>query len=263
MARRPVEIALLRTPCLIATRTALAPISPMLSHTDSANRSNGKANAFVAPFVLYLVGTSFIARFGDEWYHWTYSLVALVVLVSCIVLLRGKQIIKPHTRVWPGVLLGVAGIVLWIACSKLHLERFVTDLLPSFLRPGDRVGYNPFEALESPNAAWCFIAVRMLGIAVLVPIAEELFWRGFLLRWLIDPDWDRVKMGEFTWQSCWIVVLMFTLAHPEWLAAAIYCLLINSLLYWKKDLWQCIVAHAVSNALLAIYVLNSGEWWLW
>ena len=105
--------------------------------------------------------------------------------------------------------------------------------------------------------------MRLVGIAVLVPIAEELFWRGFLLRWLIDPEWEEIKLGEYTHHSCAIVVLMFTVAHPEWLAAASYCLLINGLLYWKKDLWQCVVAHAVSNLVLAIYVLQTGHWWLW
>lgn len=53
------------------------------------------------------------------------------------------------------------------------------------------------------------------------------------------------------------------MAHPEWLAAAVYSLLMNGLLYWKKDIWQCIVAHGVSNLLLAVYVLASGNWWLW
>lgn len=221
------------------------------------------AKAYVAPFVLYLLGTSFIARFGDDWYPVAYSVVALVVLIATIVLLKGRGIIKPHFRVWEGVVVGVVGIVAWIVLSHLHLEKYVTDFFPKFLRPGERVGYNPFEELENPGLAWSFISMRLLGIAVLVPIAEELFWRGFLLRWLIDPDWEKVKLGEFTWQSCAIVVLMFTLAHPEWLAAITYCLLINGLLYWKKDLWQCVVAHAVSNLLLAVYVLNTAEWWLW
>lgn len=221
------------------------------------------AKAYVAPFVIYLLGTSFIARFEEQGYPIAYTIVATIVLVACVYLLAGRGILKPHLRVWEGIATGILGIVLWIVLCHLHLEKYVTDLLPSFMQPGERVGYNPFEEIENPQWAWGFIAVRLLGIAVLVPIAEELFWRGFLLRWLIDPDWEKVPLGEYTWQSCAIVTLMFTLAHPEWLAAATYCLLINGLLYWKKDLWQCVVAHAVSNLLLAIYVLNSEHWWLW
>lgn len=225
------------------------------------------APTYVIPFVIYLLGTAFIARFGDENYPICYTVVAVVVGGSILYLLRGKQILRPHFRIGWGVAAGLVGIALWIALCHLHLEKQLTALLPDFLRvrvePSERVGYNPLEHLSAGFQIWSFIAVRLVGIAVLVPIAEELFWRGFLLRWLIDPEWEKIKPGEYTHHSCAIVVLMFTVAHPEWLAAASYCLLINGLLYWKKDLWLCVVAHAVSNLVLAIYVLQTGHWWLW
>lgn len=64
-------------------------------------------------------------------------------------------------------------------------------------------------------------------------------------------------------KSALIVTLLFALAHPEWLAAAVYCTLLNGLLYWKGDLWNCVVAHGVSNLVLAIYILFTGSWELW
>ena len=213
--------------------------------------------------MLYLLGTAFIGRFGKSGYPIGYTLVAVLVAISIFVLCRNREIFKPHWKVLPGVGLGLLGIAAWILLSKLHLERYVTDLLPTFLKPPDRAGYNPFEELGTGLQAWAFVAVRLIGIAILVPIAEELFWRGFLLRWLIDPEWERVPLGDYTLSSCAIVTFMFTLAHPEWLAAAVYCLLINALLYWKRDLWQCMVAHATSNFALAVYVLMTAEWWLW
>ncbi len=168
-----------------------------------------------------------------------------------------------HWSVLPGVVVGIVGIALWIGICHLELEATVAAYLPSFMRPGERVSYNPFDKIHSVEWAWCFIVVRMIGIAVVVPIAEELFWRGFLLRWLIDPEWEKVPLGTYTASSCALVTLFFTLAHPEWIAAATYGLLINGLLYWKRDLWQCIVAHAVSNFLLALYVLQYEQWFLW
>jgi hypothetical protein len=167
-----------------------------------------------------------------------------------------------HWRIAPGIAVGLVGIAIWIGLSSLHIEQRIADYLPDVLRPGDRVGFNPFESLDGP-VAWLFITFRLVGIAIVVPLAEELFWRGFLLRWLIKPEWEEVKVGTYTFASCAIVTLMFTLAHPEWFAAAAYCLLLNALLYRTKDLWQCIVAHAVSNLTLAVYVLVTGEWWLW
>ncbi|QDV27752.1 CAAX prenyl protease-related protein [Aureliella helgolandensis] len=238
------------------------------------------ALTFVLTFVLYLLGTSFVARFDTQWYPLAYSLLVLLIgATQAWLLLRpqrpgaasqagveaaaAKPIVSPHWRILPALVVGILGIVLWIFISHLHPEQWVADWLPGFLKPQPRVGYNPFEEIESPAWRWAFIAFRLLGIAIVVPIAEELFWRGFLMRWLIDPEWERVPLGEYTLSSCLTVTLMFTLAHPEWLAAAVYCLLINGLMYWKRDLWQCIVAHGVSNLALAIYVMLTGAWWLW
>ncbi len=224
------------------------------------------APAFVAPFVLYLLGTSIAGRFEGHAYPIAYGMVVLVVAMAACYLLIGKKLINPHWRVGHGVWVGLFGIALWIGLSELQLERLATETLPSWLSwlsPGERVGYNPFEKLEGALAVWGFIAVRMVGLAIVVPLAEELFWRGFLLRWAIDPDWQRVRIGEYTLSSCLLVTAMFTLAHPEWLAAAVYCLLLNSLLYWKRDLWLCMVAHGVSNFALAVYVLAFEAWWLW
>jgi CAAX prenyl protease-like protein len=93
--------------------------------------------------------------------------------------------------------------------------------------------------------------------------AEELFWRGWLMRWIISKDWAGLEIGTFTTGSFLWVTLLFTMAHPEWLAAAVWCVLINLLLYWKKDLWNCIVAHGVSNLCLAAYIMLYDAWYLW
>lgn len=221
------------------------------------------APAYVIPFILYLLGTSIAGRFEGDAYPYAYGTVVLVVAISAGWLLRGKRLIQPHWRIFHGVWVGLLGIVLWIAISELQIEQLLTANFPSWMRPGARVSYNPFEKLESLAAIWTFITVRMIGLAIIVPLAEELFWRGFLLRWTIDPDWEKVPVGEYTLSSCLIVTAMFTAAHPEWIAAAVYCLLLNGLLYWKRDLWLCCVAHGVSNFALAIYVLSVKAWWLW
>ncbi|MEM8732873.1 MAG: CAAX prenyl protease-related protein [Planctomycetota bacterium] len=238
--------------------------NPTVGESDERARPDRvpEAFAYTIPFVVYLVGTVFVSRFEGAAYPVAYGVVAAIVAAVCIGLLRSREILRPHWRIGPGVFLGVLGIVAWIVLSQLHLEGRIAPYLPEFLQPAERASYNPFEDLSNLGMIG-FVAVRLFGIAILVPIAEELFWRGFLLRWLIDTEWEKVKLGEYSLQSCAIVTLMFTAAHQEWFAAAAYCLLINGLLYWKKDLWQCIVAHAVSNALLVAYILWSEEWWLW
>ena len=133
------------------------------------------APAYVIPFVLYLVGTSMAARFEGDAYPIAYGVVVAFVAIACFWLLRGKAIVQPHLRIGHGVWIGLVGIVLWIVLSELQLERFITDKLPAWLSPGERVGYNPFEELNGVVAVWGFIGLRLIGLAILVPLAEELF----------------------------------------------------------------------------------------
>jgi CAAX prenyl protease-like protein len=217
--------------------------------------------AFVCPFVLYVVLTMVAAKFPSA-YPLAYTLVVVVVGSAIFLLLRGQHIFRPHWRIGGAILVGVVGIVLWIVLSSAKLEEALTTGFPSWLRPQARVGFDPFAELPR-LAAIGFIVVRLFGLAIIVPIAEELFWRGFLLRWLISADWEKVPLGRFSVSSFVVVTLLFTSAHPEWFAAAVYCTLLNLLLYWKKDLWSCVVAHGVSNLVLGIYVLTTETWWLW
>lgn len=235
------------------------------------------AKVYVAPFVAYLVGTTFISRFDDATYPIAYSVLVVLIAIGFFVLLRQERrsqtsanpsskplpLFQMHFRIVEGVIFGVVGIALWIVLCDLKLEERLAAFLPEFLRPEERVSYNPLENFKSEAGKWAFIAFRFFGIAAVVPVAEELFWRGFLLRWVVDPEWESVPLGKFTLGSCVVVTLLFTSAHPEWFAAAVYCLMMNGLLYWRRDLWQCIVAHGVSNALLAAYVLQYKQWHLW
>jgi CAAX prenyl protease-like protein len=218
--------------------------------------------AYILPFALFLGLTQLAAAFPEH-YAWLYPAMVLGITAVTVPLVSGQRLLRPHFRVLPGVVVCLVGIVLWIGLCQLNLEATLIALLPDELRPDPRPGFNPFDRIAEPAARWGFIAMRLLGLAVLVPIAEELFWRGFLLRWLSDPNWKERQVGDFTWQAFVLVVLLFTLAHPEWLAAAVYCTLLNGLLYWTRDLWNCVVAHAVTNLLLGIYVLTTGAWQLW
>lgn len=217
---------------------------------------------WVLPFALYLLLTQIPLQFPRH-YPWLHTMCILTAGVVTVGLVRGRGLLRPHRQFLAGIAFGLAGIALWIFLADLDLERHLFSFLPEGLRPQPRAAFNPFREIANPAAQWGFIAVRLLGIAALAPVAEELFWRGFLLRWIIAPDWQAVEPGRYSFKSFFWVTLLFTLAHPEWLAAAAYCMLTNLLIYWKKDLWNCIIAHSVSNLCLAIYVLATGTWKLW
>ncbi len=233
-----------------------------MQQTDPATEQPISILPYVLPFALYLLLTQIPLQF-PAYYPWLHALCVALVGLATIYLLRGKGLVRIHGNILPGILVGIGGILLWIVLCDLQLEAAIMSYLPDWLQPQPRAAFNPFRDIATPLGQWSFIAARILGMAVLVPFAEEIFWRGFLLRWIISPDWQKIGIGSYSLKSfCW-VVLLFTLAHPEWLAAVVYCSLLNLLLYWKRDLWNCIVAHGVSNLILAIYVLATGTWQLW
>ena len=101
-------------------------------------------------------------------------------------------------------------------------------------------------------------------IVALVPLIEELFWRSFLIRWLIDPDdFQRVPIGRMTPFAAGGTAVLFALAHPEWLPALITGLLWAWLLWQTKSLSACLISHAVANLALGIYVMATGDWKYW
>jgi CAAX prenyl protease-like protein len=99
----------------------------------------------------------------------------------------------------------------------------------------------------SPAWRLGFYAARLTGLVLLVPLIEELFWRSFLIRWLIDPDFRRVTIGRVTLMSAGVTSVLFALAHPEWLPALLTGALWAWLLHQTKSLGACVISHVVAN----------------
>ena len=101
-----------------------------------------------------------------------------------------------------------------------------------------------------------FYVVRLIGLVLLGPLIEELFWRSFLIRWLIDPDFRRVPIGRVTLISAAVTSVLFAVAHPEWLPALLTGLFWAWLLHQTRSLAACLISHAVANLALGIYVIQ-------
>jgi uncharacterized protein len=92
---------------------------------------------------------------------------------------------------------------------------------------------------------------------------EELFWRSFLIRYLIGHDFEKVPIGAFTWASFLVIAILFGSEHHFFLAGIMAGVVYNLLLYHTRSIVHCIFAHAITNLLLGLYVLNSGRWVFW
>ncbi|WP_298439363.1 CAAX prenyl protease-related protein [Geobacter sp.] len=107
------------------------------------------------------------------------------------------------------------------------------------------------------------ILVRLGGAVLVVPIMEELFWRSFFIRYIVDGNFEQVPIGFFSWSSFVATVILFGLEHHYVFAGIAGGVLYNLLLYRTKSIAQCIVAHAATNLALGIYVLQTGKWRFW
>jgi CAAX prenyl protease-like protein len=147
------------------------------------------------------------------------------------------------------VVLGVLCFLLWIILS--HPDPSADAAIASHL------GSLPSIAL----LAWMLF--RLAGAVVTVPIAEELAFRGYLLRKLIARDFERIPFDNFTWVSFIISSLAFGALHQNWIAGVLAGGLFALAMYRRGRLADAVAAHATANALLAIYVIATGHWSLW
>jgi uncharacterized protein len=162
-------------------------------------------------------------------------------------------------RPWPSatatalaVLIGVIVWVLWIGLDGLY---------PALPFLGTRVAFD--LSVMSPASRWAFVAARMVGLVVIVPLVEELFWRSFLIRWLIDQEFERVPIGRITPVAAVVTSVSFALVHPEWLPALLTGALWVWLLAKTRSLGACLVSHATANLALGLYVIAAGDWKYW
>jgi len=114
-----------------------------------------------------------------------------------------------------------------------------------------------------PTIGLALVAIRIFGASIVVPIMEELFWRSFLIRYIIHSNFESVRLGTFTAGSFLFTVVLFGLEHNLWLAGMMAGVAYNALLYRTGRLWPCIIAHAFTNLALGIHVLMTGEWHWW
>ena len=144
---------------------------------------------------------------------------------------------------------GLLIFLLWI-----HMDWALPDLSPA--------GYDPNLFPEGLGRGM-LLSGRLAGAVLVVPVMEELFWRSFLLRYLIDADFTEGAPGSFGWFSFGATSVLFALEHNYLLAGLMAGIAFNLLMYFTRSLSQCILAHAIANLALGLYVLQTGQWRFW
>lgn len=202
---------------------------------------------FVAPFFVFMAVLSVESYFPDQHYT-TYPIKTILVAAVIAWYWRSLPSLIPAAPLL-SIGVGIVGVVLWVG-------------LDPFLVHYDQplIGRNPFQ-LYPAGEAWVLFGFRLMGITLVVPVMEELFWRGFLMRWLIKEDFTSVPLGTYQPLSFWVTTACFAAVHgSEWPLAVGVGVLYGAWFVRTKSLGNIMLAHGVTNLLLALYCLITHDW---
>lgn len=183
-----------------------------------------------------------------------------VAILASVVWFFSRRVISLRAPHWlTSVAIGVAVFAIWIAPDVL-IPGYRQHWLFSNSLFGSVATAIP-DGLEGNPVVLVFRTIRA---AILVPIIEELFWRAWLMRWLIRPDFESVPLGTYEPKSFWIVAALFAVEHgPYWEVGLIAGVIYNAWMIRAKSLGDLIVAHGVTNLLLSLYIIAFRQWQYW
>ena len=212
---------------------------------------------YVLPFALFMLLLAVLPMTGVG--PLTDQIIRLVV-VGGAVLLVSRSVLDFSVRHWVGTLaVGVGVFLLWIAPDLMF-----ADYRDFWLFRNSLLGEGGSSLAEAGRGDPATLVLRSLRAAILVPIVEELFWRGWLPRWIINPDFRKVALGSYTRAAFWITALLFASEHGVyWDVGLLAGLSYNGWMWKTRSLGDCIAAHAVTNACLSGYVIMTGQWQYW
>jgi uncharacterized protein len=209
----------------------------------------------VLPFAAFMVVLALRGAIGGDAGAWLYALQA--GLAAALLAWWWRD----YAELGAGSALSLRAWVLSAAVGLAVLGLWLV-LDARWMRLGEPGAvFAPVDA--QGELRWGLIAIRWIGAALVVPVMEELFWRGFLMRWVEKTDFlsvDPRSVGVFAIVASSAV---FALAHTLWLAALIAGLAYAWLYRACGTLWAPVVAHAVTNGLLGAWVVSGGRWQYW
>lgn len=225
--------------------------------------------AYVAPFAAFMILSSLESQIRQQvagpWgYVASYS-CKLAVVAGLLVYFRKAYPAFSTGGIGFAVIAGMAGVVVWVVLCQAEWTQTATAWIPNWLMADKRAEFDPFTEVPDASIRMVVLLLRFTGLALLVPIMEELFWRGFLARWLVDPDFEKVPIGRFTPTAFAVTTVFFAAVHlrGELPAALLWGATINLLCMRTKNVWACVVMHATTNLLLGIYIVKTGAWAMW
>ena len=212
--------------------------------------------AFVLPFAMFIVLQA-LPGLLKGWIaapeQWIYPLQTVV----CLAALAWYR--REYPRRWT-----VGGLAIGAAVGLAVLAIWISPQMWFHAAPRIGAGFDP-EPLRGTGWYGAAVGMRFVRLVVAVPLLEEVFWRGFVLRYLVKEDFTSVPFGTYTHLSFWGVAVGFMLEHQtaDWAAAFAAGALYNFVAVRTRSLPACVLAHAVTNGLLGVYIMETRQWGFW
>lgn len=250
---------------------------PGLGRSFAPGTGHWPGLARALPFALLIAGIALDSLLGERaaslpWDpRWHYALRSLAALAALLALRRHLPELRWNGgagqagELGLGVLAGVAVFALWITPSlqafALSAGGFDPRMLAGHTSALAGSGFQPLDAQGRmlPGLA----AARLAGSALVVPLAEELFWRSLVMRSIDCSDFARHDPRRVSWRALGLQALVFGLEHDLWLAGALAGLAYGWLYHRTGRLWPAILAHGLTNGLLGAWVLTGSHWSYW
>ena len=218
--------------------------------------------AYALPFFLFMAGLMAVSgakslgltSFGNiplDPMYWIYPIQTAVCAAALLWFWKSYDFGNTSVHMLLiGLGVGLLIFALWVAPQELFHEPRRLD------------GFNP-EVV--PGFTPWMLATRFTRLVLVVPLVEEIFWRGFLLRYLVREDFTTLPFGSANRFSFWAVTLAFTLVHSpvDWPVAFITGILLNLIATRTRSLAACIAAHAMANLALGLYICATRQWGFW
>jgi CAAX prenyl protease-like protein len=212
-----------------------------------ANCSHDPTTAYLLPF-LAILATGMLVRAVSANFEWLYPM-RFIAAATVLVFFRRAYASLDWGFGWIGPVTGLFAFVIWVLLAT-RLNNVAG--MPAAL-----------AAASSPDRS-VWITVRVLAALITVPIAEELAFRGFLLRRIVSRDFQKVDPRTFTWMGIVVSSVAFGALHGEqWIAAVITGVLYALVMIRTGRIGESVIAHATTNGLLATYVLLYRHWNFW
>ncbi|PPK75717.1 exosortase E/protease (VPEID-CTERM system) [Methylobacter tundripaludum] len=205
------------------------------------------AAALLAPF-LVLMAVSMVSSAFSSGFDTLYPL-RVVAIVIALYYFRKAYAGLDWRWTWHAPAIGVAVFIIWILLEP-DIDSSKTALSQGLA-----------ELTSGSAAVW--LVFRVLGSVITVPLAEELAFRGYLIRKLIAKDFENVPLVQFSWFSFMLTSVLFGLLHERWIAGTLAGMCYALALYRRGQIGDAVIAHMTTNALIAIFVLTQARWSLW